>query len=364
MTSSRPGTPGGFPGGLSGGLPGGAGERGRERSAYTRFIPREELDGAAVWTPGHLGEAFDGGVAAAPQPMPWHPLPGQGADAALSPLHAAARAAGVTLATPAAAGPAADAATGFAARAASDFAARAGEPSRHAPVAGRPDLEIPPGDADAPDLGAEALVDAGDAPAAETLSAQAEARLDELQARLEAEVAAARQSGYQDGYRDGLVALDSFKSSYAQQVTAQVGQVLQSLDAELRQLEQNAAASVARVAIALARQVVRSELTTHPALVAQVAQEAVATVMHGARQITVKLNPDDHALVAQGCAEVLTASGARLLAEAGVARGGCLVDTEAGGVDARIATRWAAVMQTMGSTAPWQSDDDAPGADA
>lgn len=355
MTSSRPGTPGGFPGSMAGGAAGGgAGERGRERSAYTRFIPREELEGAAVWTPGRLGEAFDGGVAAAPQPMPWHPLAGQGGDASLSPLHAAARAAGVTLATSAAAGPAA---TDFAARAASDFAARAGEPSRHAPAAGRPDLEIPPGDA-------EALDDAIAAPAAETLSAQAEAQIADLQARLEAEVAAARQSGYQDGYRDGLVALDSFKSSYAQQVTAQVGQVLQSLDTELRQLEHKAAASVAQVAIALARQVVRSELATHPALVAQVAQEAVGAVMHGARQITVKVHPDDHALVAQGCAETLAASGARLLAEAGVARGGCLVDTEAGGVDARIASRWAAVMQTMGSTAPWQSGDDAPGADA
>lgn len=314
---------------------GGGGERQRERSAYTRFIPREELEGAAVWTPGSLGEAFDGGAAIAPQAMPWHPLPGQEAGAAQSPLQAAARAAGVTLAPRPGAAP-----------------AGASSPPPPEPLLGETELATP-----------DLMIQPAE-PVAEVLSAQAEAQLADLQARLESEVAAARQAGYQDGYRDGLVALDSFKSSYAQQVTAQVGQVLQSLDGELRQLEQKAAASLARVAIALARQVVRSELTTHPALVAQVAQEAVNTVMTGARQITVKVHPDDHALVAQGCAETLTARGARLVAEATVARGGCLVDTEAGGVDARIASRWAAVMQTMGSAAPWQSDDDGPGGEA
>lgn len=344
MTSSRPGT------GLGGQR---GGEPGRERTAYTRFIPREELEGASVWMPGSLGESFDTGAVAAAPAMPWAPLdPGAQPARPVSPLQAAARAAGVVLhpeaAPPAPAGPAA----------AGRPPARSAGATGAAPASGHATA-----DAAGPDLVIEPADDAAPADAA-----QASASLAELQAgweaRLEAEVAAARQAGYQDGYRDGLEALDSFKSSYAQQVTAQVGQVLQSLDGELRQLEQGAAASLARVAIALARQVVRSELRTHPGLVAQVAQEAVNAVMTGARQLTVRVHPDDHALVAQGCAEALAARGARLVAEPEVERGGCLVDTEAGGVDARIATRWASVMQTMGSDAPWPSDDDGAGADA
>ena len=103
---------------------------------------------------------------------------------------------------------------------------------------------------------------------------------------------AARQSGYQDGYRDGLVALDSFKESFALQVGGQVTQVLASLDRELGQLEQQLAAGVARVATELARQVVRSELGLRPALVVRVAQEAVDAVLMSARHITVQVHPD------------------------------------------------------------------------
>ncbi|MDT7836578.1 FliH/SctL family protein [Aquabacterium sp. OR-4] len=341
----------------------GSGERGRERS-FTRFIPREELEGVPVWTPGSLGESFDGGAAAPVQPMPWHPLPGQPADTVAStPLQAAARAAGVTLYPGQAARPAA--APAPAPRAAPAAPAAPAADAWPDAAAAEPDLVL---DTDLPAAhgtpAAATTPRAGQADAeTEAARQHGEASLAALQARLDTEVAAARQTGYQDGYRDGLVALDSFKSSYAQQVTAQVGQLLQTLDTELRQIEQSAAASVAQVAIALARQVVRNELSTHPALVVQVAQQAVATVMTGARQITVKVHPDDHALVAQGCAEALAACSARLVAEAGVDRGGCLVDTEAGGVDARIASRWAAVMQAMGSTTPWLSDDE-PGADA
>jgi flagellar assembly protein FliH len=359
MTSSRPGTGTGTG---AGGPPGR--EPGRERSAYTRFIPREELQGASVWMPDRLGEAFDTGLPATSAPMPWQPLDRQAAAQPVSPLQAAARAAGVVLHPEAA--PRADAHGAPAAAAARPTAGPTTGRSAADPLA--PFAPPAPHDSAAPDL----RFDLADAPAAANAAGaaataeQASAELARLQAlqaeqqagweaRLEAEVAAARQAGYQDGYRDGLEALESFKSSYAQQVTTQVGQVLQSLDGELRQLEQETAASLARVAIALARQVVRSELQTHPDLVTQVAQEAVNAIMTGTRHLTVKVHPDDHGLIAQGCAETLAARGARLVAEPSLERGGCLVETEAGGVDARIATRWAAVMQTMGSAEPWQA---------
>jgi flagellar assembly protein FliH len=141
-----------------------------------------------------------------------------------------------------------------------------------------------------------------------------------------------------------------------------VGQVLASLDQELGALEQTMAASVARVATELARQVVRSELSVRPALVAQVAREAVNAVLMSARHITVQVHPDDHALVAAGCQEALAARGARLLSQPALARGGCKVESDAGEVDARIGARWAQATHALGTTVPW--DEAAPGAAA
>src|SRR5688572_24279313 len=92
-------------------------------------------------------------------------------------------------------------------------------------------------------------------------------------AEIGAQLQAARQGGYHDGYRDGLVALESFKQSYAQQITAQMATLAQAYSGRLDALEGGLAAQVAEVAIALARQVLRSELATRPELVAGVAQE-------------------------------------------------------------------------------------------
>ena len=265
----------------------------RAGTPYTRFIPREELQGFAAWMPESFG--VPSGVAAPPG-KPW----AGNAQAGDTPPQA--------------------------------------DGSRADPV---------------PTADAVAALDA-----LRTGLAAAH------QAELKAQVAAARTQGYQDGYRDGLVALESFKQSFASQVSSQMGQVLAALDTELGALEQQMASSVARVATELARQVVRSELSVRPALVAQVAREAVNAVLMSARQITVLVNPDDQALVAAGCEEALAARGARLLAQPSVARGGCRVESDAGVIDARIGARWLQATHALGTGVPWDDESTTPGADA
>ena len=153
-----------------------------------------------------------------------------------------------------------------------------------------------PGSHGSPGAPAAAGADAG---AAEPVPATAE----DWQAR----VAAARQTGYQEGYRDGLVALESFKQSFAQQATAQIGALLEAFDGQFDALDAEAARAVAQTAVKLARQVLRTELQLRPELVAQVAAEAVNAVMLSARHISVQVHPHDLPLVAEGAAEALAA---------------------------------------------------------
>ena len=283
-------------------------------SAYTRFIPREELRGFAAWRPGSFGDTPD--------------------------LAPAAWATGASIQAPTHSGAArhpGEMQQGLAGLPPGTLHAH-----RSAPAAAEP----APAAAAAP----EVLEPAPPLPTLEELHA-------EMQAEMTQQVAAARTQGYQDGYRDGLVALESFKQSFASQVSAQVGQVVQALDSELGQLEQQMATSLARVATELARQVVRSELSVRPALVAQVAREAVNAVLASARQIAVLVHPDDHALVAGGCEDALLARGARLIAQPGIARGGCRVDSDAGTVDARVAARWAQATHALGTGVAWDDDE-------
>jgi flagellar assembly protein FliH len=174
-----------------------------------------------------------------------------------------------------------------------------------------------------------------------------------------AQLKAARQSGYQDGYRDGLAALEQFKQSFAAQMTAQIGQLTHSYGQELDALQQDMARALAVSATHLARQIVRTELTARPELVAQVAQEALDTLLMSARQITVRVHPDDHPLVVQGASEVLHERGARLLADHSIARGGCLVESDIGVIDASVAARWKRAVASIGVEEPWQDNPEA-----
>jgi flagellar assembly protein FliH len=179
------------------------------------------------------------------------------------------------------------------------------------------------------------------------------------EAEHQAQLAAARSAGYQDGYRDGLVALDSFKQSFASQMAAQIGQLVANFDAQLAALEQPMAQAIAESAVRLARGVVRAELRAHPAAVAEVAQQAVNAVLLSARHIRVLVHPEDLPLVAAGAAEALKARGARLIAQPDLERGGCLVDSDLGQIDARIETRWLQAASMLGSELPW-ADAEAP----
>ena len=294
----------------------------RAGMAYTRFIPREELRDFSSWMPDAFAD-----LAAITQPS--HPgAPG-------APVRAA----------------------------------RGGEQAPSAPVppwptshgfgesSAPPTRLTPRSAAAAAPASASAAAPPTPASAAVDTAVQLDALRTQMQAEMERQVTAARQQGYQDGYRDGLVALESFKESFATQTSGQMGQVLLTLDKELGQLEQQLAASVARVATELARQVVRSELATRPTLVADVAREAINAVLMSARHINVQVNPHDHALVARGCEEALLARGARLLAHPAIARGGCRVESDVGVIDAGLAMRWAQATQALGTAVVWQDDD-------
>ena len=171
---------------------------------------------------------------------------------------------------------------------------------------------------------------------------------------LAAQLRTARQSGYQDGYRDGLAGLEEFRQSFARQIAAQVDALTASYQRELDALHQQLAQAVAGAAEQVARQVVRSELSAQPGFIAHLAQEAIDTLLASARQITLHVHPDDHALVSQGAGEALADRGARLVADPTLLRGGCVVEADIAAVDATLQTRWARAAAALGRDSDWE----------
>ena len=175
----------------------------------------------------------------------------------------------------------------------------------------------------------------------------------ESPAQVAEKIRQARQAGYQEGYRDGLVALEGFKQTFAHQTTLQVGALLKSLGEQLDALQRQMAQTLCTSATRIARQAVRSELQMRPELIAIVAQEALDTLVLSARHITLRVHPDDHPLVADGAGDLLDARSARLVADPTIARGGCVVESDIGVIDASLDTRWRRAAASLGGEVPW-----------
>lgn len=179
------------------------------------------------------------------------------------------------------------------------------------------------------------------------------ARQAQLQQRFAEVFEQGRRQGQEDTTRtmreEARQALDVFRRLQAAEVGVPVAALLTQFQQGLDSVEQALARRLAGIAMQMARQVVRHELQTNAALVVDVTQEALAEVLLSARHITVKVHPTDFALVEQGCADAFEARGARLIADAHVERGGCLVESDLGAVDARLSTRWAGAVAAMGT---------------
>lgn len=294
-------------------------------NAYARFIPREELGGnVAAWSP----QTFERPPAPPVETGVRKPTLAERAAAEMRPGMKAQQA-------------------------------------RHAPQA--TGQAVPP---KAPPAGAPAAKPAVRRPIVGGMPGQAEAQQREAEApppppppNVDELVNKARQEGYQDGYRNGLAALESYKQTQAAQMAAhmsdQVGALASDFHQRLESLEQQLAGRIAGVALELARQVVRTELKVHPELVVDVAEQALGALLASARQVIVRIHPEDHALALPHLNEMLSARGARLVPDATLSRGGCVVESDIAVIDAAIEARWDRAAAAMGYEAPWHGGHEA-----
>lgn len=152
---------------------------------------------------------------------------------------------------------------------------------------------------------------------------------------------AAASAAYRQGLADGraaalLQARQGAEQAFADGLAALLGE----FGAQLETHESRFADSLACTATQLARQVLRCELAVRPEIVASVAREALGCLLPGARRIAVRVHPLDADFVLRAAAGELEHLEARVVCDPAVARGGCVVDSDLGSVDAGIELRW------------------------
>lgn len=104
-----------------------------------------------------------------------------------------------------------------------------------------------------------------------------------------------------------------------------------------------AEASIVPLAVAIARRLVGEELALAPERIGGIVQEALARARNVSR-VRIRVHPDD--------AAQLEDRGLKILRDPAIERGGCLVETDRGIVDARLETRIEALAQAITDMLP------------
>jgi len=122
-----------------------------------------------------------------------------------------------------------------------------------------------------------------------------------------------------------------------------VDAALQLLARPLEQLDAEIESELARLALAIGKQLARRELRVEPTQVIAILRESLALLPATAREVRVHLHPEDAATVRE---HLTTPAGGRawtLVEDPTLSRGGCIVHSDASRIDARLESRIAAI---------------------
>jgi flagellar assembly protein FliH len=161
-------------------------------------------------------------------------------------------------------------------------------------------------------------------------------------ARLREEV---RAAGYADGLAAGRAEME-LAGGRMKQLVESFGTTLDNLDFRLADM-------VLDLALDVARQVVAAELSVHPERILDVVKLALKQMAESNREARLLLNPEDAVLVRPHLDQVLDKSRLRIVEDVRIVRGGCLIETSQGDLDATLPARWRQVVQVLGSNQNW-----------
>jgi len=170
--------------------------------------------------------------------------------------------------------------------------------------------------------------------------------------------------GYAEGHTAGVAAVREQEQATMQEIQRRaqsLAAILDFMSKPIAALDQEVQRQLATLAGAIARQIVRRELKTHPDEIVAVIRETVALLPLSAREVHVHLNPEDASLV-RSCLASTSSDRAWSIAEDPImARGGCRVSSENSSIDAQLEHRLgAAIAAALGDARSAASPDQTP----
>jgi len=168
-------------------------------------------------------------------------------------------------------------------------------------------------------------------------------------ADIETELNALREAARAEGYAEGLAR----GLAETEQTDKRMKQLIESFGYTLDNLDFHLAEMVLDLALDVARQVVTGELSVRREHILDVVNLALKQMAESSREARLLLNPEDAVLVRPHLDQVLDKNRLRIVEDVRIVRGGCMIETSQGDLDATLPTRWRQVVQVLGSNQNW-----------
>ena len=159
--------------------------------------------------------------------------------------------------------------------------------------------------------------------------------------------AEAREKGYAAGYAEGLAAGRAAGETEYAEACAQLAEIAASLTGAADTLGERLAERMLALSLSIAKQVVRAELSLSPEAILPAVREAVPLSLEATRDARLRVNPADAEAIDSAIGEMLAAQNWKLVPDAGITAGGCVIESASGEADARMETRWQQVLGSL-----------------
>jgi flagellar assembly protein FliH len=173
---------------------------------------------------------------------------------------------------------------------------------------------------------------------------------------------AVRQEAYAKGFEQGRAhamvdaeqRLRDYAAGQGLDAARRFASLIESAEEQLGSSQQILAKGVLELACALARQVLRHELSVNPNVLQPVIREALAVLAVDTKSAIVRLHPQDVDVLQAALETEFSGMSLALIADASVEPGGCVIASSGTVIDGTLATRWRRAVANLGLQEPWE----------
>lgn len=148
-----------------------------------------------------------------------------------------------------------------------------------------------------------------------------------------------RQAGQAEGYEAGI--------KQGKEQVQRIRRILDALAEPVQELDDEVEQALLQLSLGLAKQVIRRELSVQPGEVLAVIKEAVALLPLSARDVSVRVHPEDARFIRETMDVGDDSNAWTLVEDPAISRGGCRVVTSTSQIDATLEHRLAQLTQTL-----------------